>query len=72
MERLPYSQFRPTNSVFFFIFQVDHLYPSHSKCRLDMSQSSQVKATKEEVDKWKNDLGMMHSKACYKLIYQGN
>ncbi|XP_065061334.1 ubiquitin conjugation factor E4 B-like isoform X1 [Rhopilema esculentum] len=33
--------------------KVDHLYPFHPKCKLDMSQSSPIRATKDEVDKWK-------------------
>jgi len=36
--------------------KVDNLYPSHPKCRLDMTQFSPIKATKDDIDKWKQSL----------------
>eukprot|EP00794_Sanderia_malayensis_P015103 gene15103-16661_t len=37
--------------------KVDNFYPFHPKCKLDMSQTSCIKATKEEFDQWKSEIG---------------
>lgn len=36
--------------------KVDKCYLIHPQCRLDFSQFSSIKASKEEIDAWKNDL----------------
>ena len=37
--------------------QIDSLYLSHPKCRLDVSQDSRLKATSIEAKQWKDELG---------------